>query len=82
MEFVICLGDDTDFAGNIISKCKVPYSFRVEEIDNEKFGDLYEVTHVFKKKTGSKKYDELTFGEESSIKDLAEEIQKKIDLRS
>ena len=46
LEFVICLGDDTDFAGNLISKCKVPYSFRIEEIDNQKFGDLYEVTHI------------------------------------
>ncbi len=32
LEFVICLGDDTDSEGNIRSKCMVPYSFRVEEI--------------------------------------------------
>lgn len=80
LEFVICLGDDTDFAGNITSKCKVPYSFRVEEIENEKFGELYGVTHVLKKKTGSKKYSELTFGETDTIKDLTEEIREKIDL--
>lgn len=80
LEFVICLGDDADFQGNIISKCKIPYSFRVEEIKNEKFGDLYEVTHIFKKKTGSKKYYELTFGDGNTIKDLTEEIREKINL--
>ena len=58
----------------------MPYSFRVEEIQNEKFGDLYEVTHILKKKTGSKKYNDLTFGEIDTIKDLSEEIREKIDL--
>lgn len=81
LEFVVCLGDDTDFSGNIISKCKVPYSFRVEEIDNSKFGQLYEVTHVFKKKTGQKKYKELTFGEISTVKDLPEDVRQKVELQ-
>lgn len=80
LEFVICLGDDTDYIGNIISSCKVPYSFRVEEIDNAKFADLYEVTHIFKKKTGQKKYNELTFGDEKLLNNLPEEIKNKIDI--
>lgn len=80
LEFVICLGDDTDLAGNIISNCKVPYSFRVEEISNNKFGDLCEVTHIFKKKTGSKKYNELTFGLKEEIEKLPIEIQNKIEI--
>lgn len=50
LEFVICLGDDTDSEGNIRSKCMVPYSFRVEEIKNTKFNNLYDVTHVLRKK--------------------------------
>lgn len=79
-EFIICLGDDTDFQGNLISKCKIPYSLRIEEIDNKRFGNLYEVTHIFKKRTGSKKYGELTFGKKEAIEDLAEDIQNKIDL--
>lgn len=80
LEFVVCLGKDTDRAGNLISNCMVPYSFRVEEIENSKFGDLYEVTHVFKKKTGQKKYKELTFGDKNVVKNLPEEIQKKIEM--
>lgn len=50
LEFVICLGDNTDFEGNIMSKCKA----------------------------GSKKYNDLTFGEIDTIKDLSEEIREKI----
>lgn len=82
LEFVICLGDDTDLAGNIISNCKVPYSFRVEEIANAKFAVLYEVTHIFKKKTGQKKYNKLTFGDEKLVNDLPDEIQNKIDMEA
>lgn len=80
LEFVICLGDDTDLAGNLISSCKVPYSFRVEEIDNAKFSNLYEVTHVFKKKTGERKYSELTFGNEDTIKMLPQDIRDVLDI--
>ena len=80
LEFVICLGDDKDLAGNIISNCKVPYSFRVEEIANSKFGNLCEVTHIFKKKTGAKKYNELTFGIQKEIEKLPIEIQSKIEI--
>lgn len=81
LEFVICLGDDTDFAGNIISKCKVPYSFRVGKIENSKFNNLYEVTHILKKKTGERKYSTLTFGKKEDIKYLPNEIQEKIELK-
>lgn len=81
LEFVICLGDDTDFAGNIKSNCKVPYSFRVEEIENSKFNDLHEVTQILKKKTGERKYSELTFGKKETVKELPTEIQEKIELK-
>lgn len=80
LEFVICLGEDTDYAGNLVSKCMVPYSFRVEEIENSKCGNLYEVTHILKKNTGQKKYNTLTFGSRESIKDLPMEIQEKMEL--
>ena len=42
--------------------------------------DLYEVTHVFKKKTGQKKYNELTFGDKTSVNNLHEEIQNKVEM--
>lgn len=82
LEFVICLGDDTDSAGNVLYGYKIPYSFRIEEIQNSKFNDLHEVTHVLKKETGSKKYNVLTFGKKETIQDLPEVIQEKIELNS
>ena len=36
-EFIVCLGDDLDDAGNLISPYKVPYPFRVENIDDKKY---------------------------------------------
>ncbi|MDD6770643.1 PBECR4 domain-containing protein [Inconstantimicrobium porci] len=80
LEFIICLGDDTDLEGRLKSKCKVPYSFRVEEIENNKFNKLYDVTHIFKKKTGEKKYNVLTYGNIEDVKLLPMEIQQKIEL--
>lgn len=68
LEFIICLGEDTDFEGKLKSKCKVPYSFRVEEIENNKFNQLYDVTHIFKKKTWEKKYNVLTYGDIEDVK--------------
>lgn len=43
LEFVLCCGKNTDKNGNVINDSYVPYSFRIEEIDNEKFGEIYEV---------------------------------------
>lgn len=81
LEFVICLGNATDKAGNLINNYMVPYSFRVETIQNNKFNDLFEVTHILKKRTGNKKYNTLTFGDETSIKHLSKEIKEKIELK-
>ena len=77
---IVYRGKKSSFSGKIISNYKVPYSFRVEEIDNSKFDKLHEVTHILKKKTGSKQYSELTFGDKNTIKDLSEEIQNLIQL--
>ncbi len=81
LQFIICLGDDVNKEGQIVSNCKVPYSFRVENIQNNKYDELHEVTHVFKKDTGTHKYQMLTFGDRDNVKDLPEEILKKVDLK-
>lgn len=36
LEFTVCLGDDKNSQGEIHGNCKVPYSFRVEGIENSK----------------------------------------------
>lgn len=81
LEFTVCLGDDVDSAGNLKSNCKVPYSFRVEELDNNKFKTLYEANYVFKKRTGTKEYNEITYGDTTELKNLPEEIISKITLK-
>ena len=74
------MGSNTDHNGNVLNSCMVPYSFRVEEIDNSKFDNLYEVTHILKKNTGQKKYNILTFGNKDTLSELPLEIQEKIGL--
>lgn len=79
LEFVVCLGNNTDRQGNVIDHYFIPYSFRVEEIKNEKFGELCAVTHVLKKQTGMKKYNILTFGDGNTLKELSKDILDKIE---
>lgn len=79
LEFVICLGKDLNSDGSLKSNCLIPYSFRVEEIRNNKYNGLYEVTHVFRKNTNQCMYQSLTFGCQESVKCLSVDIQKKLD---
>lgn len=76
LELLLCLGPNTDQNGKLLNGCKVPYSFRVEELKNEKFSNLYEVDFVFSKLTGTKLYTDITFGEKETICNLDEEIKK------
>ena len=80
MKFTVCLGDDKNSLGEVQGKCKVPYSFRVEGLNSNKSQNIYSVTHVFKKKTGEKKYSILTYGDIGSLKYLKDEIQEKIEI--
>lgn len=79
LSIVLCCGKNTDKNGNVINDCYVPYSFRVEEIDNGKFGDIFEVDYVFCKPTTQNKYSEMTYGNADNLKNLSEEIKQKLD---
>lgn len=80
LDFTVCLGDDKNSQGEIHGNCKVPYSFRVEGIENSKSDKIYSVSHVLKKKTGEKKYHILTYGDIGNLKYLKDEIQEKLEL--
>ena len=80
LEFTVCLGDDKNSQGEIQGNCKVPYSFRVEGIENSKSDKIYSVSHVLKKKTCDKKYHILTYGDIGNLKYLKDEIQEKLEL--
>lgn len=51
LQFILLCGENRDKHGKLIDDCLVPYSFRIEEIGNEKFGELYEVDLIFCKQT-------------------------------
>ena len=82
LEITLCLGQDTDVNGNVISDRWIPYSFRVEEIDSDKIDNLYEVTHIFCKETNAskkQKYSNMTFGNKETLKELPNEIREMLD---
>lgn len=84
LKITLCLGEDTDINGNVISGRWVPYSFRVEEIDNNRLNDLYEVKFVFCKNTNSPqrtKYKEMTFGKKEDLGRLPDEIKRMIEIQ-
>lgn len=79
LEFVLCCGKNTDKYGNVINDCYVPYSFRIEEIDNGRFGELHEVKYIFSKMTIRNKYSEITYGNKIDLNLLNEEVKSKLD---
>ena len=67
-----------DKHGKVIDDCLVPYSFRIEDINNKKFGDLYEVDFIFCKQTNESIYTKLTYKGDKEIKEIPEEILERI----
>ncbi len=79
LKFVLCCGRNTDKMGNIINDCYVPYSFRIEEIKNNKFGEIYTVEYILSKTTSKSNYSEITYEEVNNLKFLSDEIKNKLD---
>lgn len=62
LEVVFCFDTQTDSKGKLINNILIPYSLRVEGIPNSKFGNMYEVNYVLSKKTGTKTYINIEYG--------------------
>ena len=62
LEVIFCFDSQIDNNGNIINNILIPYSLRVEGIPNSKFGNMYEVNYVLSKKTGTKTYINIEYG--------------------
>ena len=62
LEVIFCFDSQIDNNGNIINNILIPYSLRVEGIPNSKFGNMYEVNYVLSKKTGTKSYINIEYG--------------------
>ena len=67
-----------DKHGKLIDDCLVPYSFRIEQIGNEKFGELYEVDFIFCKQTNESKYEIISYKGDKEMGTIPEEIRMKI----
>lgn len=73
LEFTLCCGKNTDKNG-IQTNEYIPYSFRIGDIDNSKFGDMHEVEYIFSKPTSQKKYSDISYSNHSNLKILTQEI--------
>ena len=79
LQFILLCGVNKDKHGKIIDDCLVPYSFRIEDIKNDKFGDLYEVDFIFSKQTNEAKYNKLEYKGSKEISKIPGEILTKIN---
>lgn len=67
LEVTICISEDTDKHGNIMTGDYVPCSLRVENISNDKFIEMYSVDYVFIKNTHDKVYSNMLFGKKDHL---------------
>lgn len=67
LEVTICISEDTDKNGNIMTGEYVPCSLRVENISNDKFVEMFSVDYVFIKNSQDKVYSEMIYGKKDEI---------------
>ena len=77
-ELILLCGANKDKHGKLIDNCLVPYSFRIEDISSDKFGELYEVDFIFCKQTNDSTYSTLSYKGNKEIEEIPEEIRAKI----
>ncbi len=77
LEIVMCLDKDNQVANN--SNIFVPWSLRVEYLQNSKFTDLYVVDYVLKKDTNSTGgYSDIIYGDKAGLQSLPDNIKSLI----
>lgn len=77
----VCFDKNTDKSGKLLNNFLIPYSFRIESIDNSKVGTLYEVKCVLERNSNEPKYKRINFGSKSDVEALSDEIKKLIDMK-
>lgn len=79
LNFALCLKEDTDSSGNIVSDKYVVRSLRVED-SVPRSSDAYEVQYIFAKRNDEKLYNLLKYNDERcDISTLPKEIISKLD---
>ena len=77
LEIVMCLDKDNQVTNN--SNIFVPWSLRVEYLQNSRFTDLYAVDFVLKKDTNSTGgYSDIVYGDKAGLRSLPDNIKSLI----
>jgi len=79
IEIVILFGPDINKNGELVSSYLIPYSLRVENIANNKFGNMFEIEYTFVKENGQKKYAEISYKGKKKISEFPDKILGKLD---
>lgn len=79
LNFTLCLNEDTDFFGNIVSDKYVVRSLRIED-SVLRSSVAYEVQYIFAKRNDEELYNSLKYKDERcKISNLSDEILSKLD---
>lgn len=80
LEIVICFNNDQNSEGKVVDNILVPWSLRVEYINNSKFESLEEVLYIFSKSTSDELYKEMIFGNADLLHSIDTATRNKISL--
>ena len=58
----------------------VQYSFRIEEISENRCSNIYDVTYVFSRNSSERKYNTITYGNQNTITNLPENINEEREI--
>lgn len=79
LNFTLCLKEDVDSLGNVVSDKYIARSLRVED-SVSRSSDAYEVQYIFSKRNDEKLYNVLKYSDERyEISNLSQEILDKVD---
>lgn len=67
LNLLLCFDEQLDDNDEPINEILVPYSLRIEEIDNSKFNNIYEVDYVLSKVTNTKEYTNIEYGNKNNL---------------
>ena len=73
LDVVLCFDMQLNANGLPKSDILYPYSLRIESIANNKYNNIYEVDYVLSKKTGSKEYTAVEFGNSDLLNEYMKE---------
>lgn len=77
-QIALLCGPNKDKFNNMIDECLVPYSFRVENIKNNKLDNLYEVDYILARNTNESLYSEITYRNNIDVITVPDKIKIKM----